>query len=106
MRDYAPAYEIQTQDRALAREFRDQPFGPHSPDLLRLLNRLRGGSFNGKFVLFNTRRHCEWKLARLSGSFGPIIIDDAPVFQDRAEAEWAVFKLRWHQETQIELGID
>ena len=106
MRDYALAYEIQTQDRALAREFRDHPFGPHTPDLLRLLNRLRGGSLNGKLVLFNTRRYCEWKLARLSGPLGPIVVYDAPVFQDRADAEWAVFKLRWRQETQIDLGID
>jgi hypothetical protein len=106
VRDYASGYEIQAQDRALAQEFRNHPFRPHSPDLLRLLNRLRGGSLNGKFVLFNSRRHCEWKLARLSGSLGPIIIYDGPVFQDRAEAEWAVFKLRWQQETQIDLGID
>ena len=44
MREYEPAYQIQPTDCDLAREFRDQPFGPHSPDLVRLLKRLRGDS--------------------------------------------------------------
>ena len=106
MREYEPAYQIQPTDCDLAREFRDQPFGPHSPDLVRLLNRLRGDSLSGKVVLFSSRRHSEWKLASLSGPIGPITVYDEPVFHDRGEAEWEVFKLRWQRETKIEHCLD
>ena len=51
MRNYESAYEIHTQDYALAREFSDHPLGSYSPEFFRLLHRLPGRSLNGKLVL-------------------------------------------------------
>ena len=104
--EYGPVYRIQPSDRELARRFRDRPLGPHAPDLLRLLTRLRWEPLAGKQVLFCSKRYLEWRLATLSGRRGPITVHDEPVFHDRAEAEWALFKLRWGRATDIRLDID
>ncbi len=81
---------------ALAREFRADPFGAHSPGLIRLLNQFRSGPIEGKHCLVCTQPHAEWRLARLSGVRGAApAIEHNRVFHSLAEAEWAVFKLRW-----------
>jgi hypothetical protein len=80
----------------LAREFRTDPFGPRSPGLTRLLNQLRTGPMAGRHCLVCTQPHAEWRLARLSGVRGAApTIEHNRVFHSLAEAEWAVFKLRW-----------
>ena len=107
MPTYEAIYEIQTEDRELAAKFRARPLGPHSPDLLRLLNRLRWGPMPGKLVLVCTKRHREWVLGRLGAERGdPVAMLSDYVFHDRAEAEWVVFKLRWKQVTGEDLDLD
>jgi hypothetical protein len=66
----------------LAREFRANPFGEHSPDLQYLLNLMR-------------RPGARWTLAvvRPGGREPPRRTN--VVFTDLKEAEWHVFKLRW-----------
>ena len=84
-------------DPRLAEEFRRDPFGRHSPELQRILHVMRGPPIEGKHVLLCTRPHREWALGRLSGvSQEPIELVPGCVFESLAEAEWHVFKLRWH----------
>ena len=84
----------------LAREFRDDPFGHHSPELTRILNVMRAGPMDGKYCLVCTRPHAEWRLAVLSGRRGVAPrVEHNRVFHSLAEAEWAVFKLRWRDAT-------
>ena len=40
-------YQIQPEDRMLVDEFRQNPYGRHSPGLLRILNRMRGAPLDG-----------------------------------------------------------
>lgn len=107
MIDHQPLYRITERDRVLAAQFKEKPLGPHSPDLLRLLNRLRWEPLHGKFVLVCTRPHSEWTLGRVSAVRGePIEILEDYVFRSRANAEWSVFKLRWERATSLSLDID
>jgi len=89
-------YRIDPKALHLAREFRDNPIGHHSPDLELVLNVLRAGSVQGKYCLVCTRPFQEWPLARLSGQRGlpPEILHNR-VYHSIADAEWDVFKLRW-----------
>jgi hypothetical protein len=88
----------------LAREFRADPFGHHSPELTYVLNVLRTQAMDGKYCLVCTRPHEEWRLAVLSGARGtPPAIMHNHVFSSLAEAEWVVFKLRWKEVTGREI---
>ena len=97
--DYASAYRIQASDRGLATRFLEDPFADPTPDLMRLLNRLRWHPIRGKYVLVCTRRHEEWTLARLNGRGETIELLRDHVFGDLAEAERFVFRLRWKAAT-------
>jgi hypothetical protein len=100
-------YPIDTNRKDLAREFKKNPFGPHSAELQRILNRMRWEPLKGKFVLVCTKPHKEWTLAELPGERGkPITMHPDQVFTSLADAEWAVFRKRWKRITGEELDID
>lgn len=101
--EYGPAYQIRASDRALAAQFLDNPFAEPTPDLMRLLNRLRWHPICGKYVLVCTRRHKEWTLARLKGRAEPIELMRDHVFTNLVEAERFVFRLRWKAATGEEI---
>jgi hypothetical protein len=100
------AYKIDPQiDREWVDEFRKRPVGPHSPQLQRVLNTLRGGPLAGRYVLICTRPYREWVLARHPGKRGkPFEILDEHRFSSREEAEWTVFRLRWKKHTGQDLN--
>ncbi len=99
-------YPIDTNRKDLAREFKSNPFGPHSAELQRILNRMRWEPLKGKFVLVCTKPHQEWTLAELPGERGkPIKLHEDQVFTSLADAEWEVFKRRWKRITGEELDI-
>ena len=102
-----PLYEIDpVGDLALARAYRERPRGPHRPDLMRLLNRLRWEPMDDKHVLVCLERHRRWVLGKLAGGRGtPVRLLEDQVFTRREEAEWAVFKRRWKKVTGQELPI-
>lgn len=84
-------------DRAdLAAEFRERPFGNHSPDLAALLDHMRGGPIHGKYFLWLVDDHSQWALARFSDA-PPLTPEVIPgvVFDDIEEAERYVFDRRW-----------
>ncbi len=96
--------KLTAADRKYAREFQGAPYGPHSLELQRIVNILRGPPVKGKYVLVCTEPHREWVLGRLAGAMDrPIEILPDHVFTDLAAAEWFVFKLRWREHTGEEL---
>lgn len=82
-------------DDPLAAEFRRRPLGPYSPNLQRLLNAFRGAPAPGKHVLMCLEPHRRWALGRLSGRRGGGVVLEDVTFDDRARAEWEVFRRRW-----------
>ncbi len=97
-------YEIDPDRKDLVEEFRKTPVGHHSPELQKVMNRLRAERFPGKHVLICTRPYQEWRLARLSGVRGePPEVVEGVVYTTIEEAEWEVFKIRWKAETGEDL---
>ena len=91
----------------LVREFRDRPFGPYSPDLQHVLNRMRWSPLGGRHVLVTRVPYREWALATLTGRRGDApVVDETRVFESLAEAEWAVFRLRWEALTGHPPALD
>jgi hypothetical protein len=93
-------YRIDPDRIDLVESFKSRPFGPHSAEVKRLLNRLRWGSMQDRLVLVCVARHQRWVLARLSGRRNsPMFIDRSKEFTSLAQAEWEIFKRRWEQHT-------
>lgn len=100
-------YRIDPDRMDLVEEFLRAPFGHHSAELQRVLNVLRGGPLENKYVLVSTKPHREWVLGRLSGVRGvPVRLLDGNVFTSAEEAERAVFKLRWEEHTGRQIEAD
>ncbi|MEM8855489.1 MAG: hypothetical protein AAGD34_17430 [Pseudomonadota bacterium] len=88
--------EVDPDRLDLAAEFRAAPRGPHSPDLQRLLSRLRWGPTAGRYVLFVLEAGERWMLARQPDGRGkPLELLGDQVFTSLDDAEWEVFKRRW-----------
>jgi hypothetical protein len=94
------------KDLPLAEEFRRNPIGHHSANLQCILNLFRGEPLAGKYVLICIKPHEEWQLGILSGVRGKAVeLLRGHVYRDLKEAEWAVFKRRWHASTGQELPL-
>jgi hypothetical protein len=89
----------------LAREFRERPFGIHSPDLQAVLTVMRSAPIDGKHVLVCTHPHRRWVLARMRLDPPRAELTDT-VFTCLEEAEWTVFRLRWQEHTGMPLVMD
>jgi hypothetical protein len=90
----------------LAREFKANIYGRHSGDLQRILNAFRSEPQAGQFVLIREGRHGPWALAEYDPRPGQLPRRLGPVYGSVAEAEWAVFKLRWKRHTGHDLPLD
>lgn len=99
-------FEIDPSRIDLAQEFRRQPFGRHSAELQRVLNRMRSEPLQGHYVLLRDGRFGPWRLAQLGRRPQDPFTLTGHVFRDRLEAEWVVFRLRWQRLTGKELSID
>jgi N,N-dimethylformamidase len=93
--DATENYRPKADDRRLIEEFKRNPIGHHSPDLQRLLNRMRGAPMAGKFCLVVISPNREWQLAKTSGVPGKPLEMLEQRFTSMAEAEWYVFRQRW-----------
>ena len=89
----------------LAREFRDNPFGPHSPELRRLLLIFRNGSARSKPVIAT---HGDgFCLAQVGPKRGdPIEFYSDRIFPSYREALWGVFQARWERATGSKPAVD
>ena len=93
-------YRISEDDLKYAAEFKANPLGTPSPGLQRVMNLLRGGPREGKYVLVVKEPFRRWVLGRMPGERGqPVEVFPEHEFTDLAVAEWAVFKLRWLAKT-------
>jgi hypothetical protein len=91
----------------LAREFKTNPTGPHSPDLQKVLKLLRWDTLSDRFLVVRPRQEGPWFLARTTGPKGhPIEIFRSRGFATQAEAHWALFRQRWQQQTGQALVLD
>jgi len=101
-----PRYQITDDDLAYAAEFRAQPFGYHSPGLQRVLNTMRGGTKDGKYVLVVREPFKRWVLGCLPAVRGmPVEIMQGREFTSLEDAEWAIFELRWKALTGRDLEL-
>lgn len=103
-------YRISDADRPYAAEFRrnlNEGNWYHSPGLQRVLNVMRGATGPGKYVLVERVPFRRWALGRLTGKRGdPVEVVDGQEFTNLAEAEWAVFRLRWREHTGRDLELE
>jgi hypothetical protein len=90
----------------LAQEFRARPHGRHSADLQRVLNRIRSEPFAGRYILVQERKDQPYQLAQLGATPSDPISYTGDTFVTLAEAEWAVFKLRWRRLFGSDIAID
>ena len=81
----------------LAQEFRARPHGRHSAELQRILNRMRSEPFAGRYVLVQERKGMPYRLAQLGATPSDPISYTGDTFVTLADAEWAVFKVRWRR---------
>ena len=88
----------------LAREFKANPFGAHSPDLQYLLNILRAPGEGPFHVLLIDRAGERWTLAMMESGRPPRPTNI--VFTDLKEAEWHVFRARWAAHAGEELPFE
>ena len=88
------------QDRAYIEEFRNTPIGYHSPGLQRVLNIMRLDRGGVQAVLVCRKRFAEYVIGHMPPDRSqPIRLEEAPVFATREEAEWELFRRRWHDHT-------
>ena len=90
----------------LAREFRANPWGEHSPDLQYLLNLKRRPGPAPFHVLLIDEAGKRWTLATLEPGGKAAPRPTNVVFTDLLEAEWHVFKLRWEKLAGEALELD
>lgn len=91
----------------LAREYKANPIGPHSPELQKLLKLLRWEPVAGRFLVVRPRHDGLWYLARTTGPKGhPLEIFYHHGYATQPEAHWALFRKRWEQHTGQVLILD
>lgn len=96
--NYAEAahWPIDPTRQDLIEEMRASPRGPHSDDLRKLLHRMRWTGVGKRHVLIVLEPNRRWMLGRLPGRRGaPVETFPNRIFTSLAEAEWAVFVMRW-----------
>ena len=93
-------------DRQFIEEFRRNPVGKHSPGLMRVLSTLRDDPSGKQIVLFCRRPFAEWQIAEMPADRRqPLVFEDNAIFTDRDEAEWEVFRRRWHAATGERINL-
>jgi hypothetical protein len=93
-------YTVDPTRRDLVEEFRRNPYGPYSAELTLLVNRLRLGPMDERYILVCTRRGREWAIARMPTARGAKLeLIEGAVFDDYTAATCEVFRLRWEAVT-------
>jgi N,N-dimethylformamidase len=88
-------FEFDKSRAELAREFKANPYGRHSPDLQYLLNFMRRPTDDPFHVLMVVAPGQRWRLATLApGAIAPPRLTELE-FTSLEDAEWHVFRERW-----------
>jgi hypothetical protein len=97
---------IDTTRKDLCEEFKKIPIGRHSPDLQKLLLRLRWGNARGRSIIVCTVIDRQWRLGRMGKRRGePVEIDWNRAFDRYEDAVWACFRERWREVTGQECPV-
>jgi len=98
-------FRIDPERTDLVAEFDANPGGPYSPELTMVVNRLRLGPIEERYILVCTRRGREWTVGRMPTERGQKVelLEDA-VFNDYDDAARKVFHLRWQAVTGRDPG--
>ena len=99
-------YEIDGTRMDLALEYRDNMRGPYSPELQRVLDRMRSTPMKGRLALAVLEPYREFALVRLSGERGvaPVPVEGVS-YASVPEAEWDIFKRRWRDLTGMPVTV-
>ena len=98
-------YEIDPSRTDLVEEFRNNPDGPHSPELTLVVNRLRLMPMADRYILVCTQRGREWTLAKMPSKRGAQVeLFKDRVFTNYDEGVWEVFRMRWETVTGEKLS--
>jgi hypothetical protein len=98
-------YEIDPSRTDLVEEFRNNPDGPHSPELTLVVNRLRLMPMADRHILVCTQRGREWTLAKMPSKRGAQVeLFKDRVFTNYDEGVWEVFRMRWETVTGEKLS--
>jgi len=98
-------YEIDPSRTDLVEEFRNNPDGPHSPELTLVVNRLRLMPMADRHILVCTQRGREWTLAKMPSKRGAQVeLFKDRVFTNYGEGVWEVFRMRWETVTEEKLA--
>ena len=89
----------------LACEYRDNPFGPWSPALQKVLQILRWMPLEGRRVLVCTSPGREWRIGILPGRRGRPIEYELEPMHSLSLARWRLFKRRWELITGMTLEV-
>ncbi len=88
-------YHIDPLRTDLTEEYKQNPGGPYSPELTLLVNRLRLGPMEERYILVCTKRGREWTVAKMPTVRGAKMeLFAARVFDDYTAAAWEVFRMR------------
>ena len=90
----------------LAREFRANPYGSHSPDLEYLLQIMLRPSMQPFHILIEVTPCALWELALVNPGTAQEPQRLEVVFDSLEDAEWYVFKDRWERLTGTPLEIE
>ncbi len=93
-------YEIDPSRTDLVEELRNNPNGPHSPELTLVVNRLRLMPMADRHILVCTQRGREWTLAKMPSKRGAKLkLFEDCVFTNYDDGAWEVFRMRWQTVT-------
>jgi N,N-dimethylformamidase len=91
----------------LCRAYRDNPFGPHGPEVQKLIKLLRWERIESRYILVQPRRGDPWYLAHTTGPKAHALeIFRNQGFGDLRSAYWALFKARWEANAGARLVLD
>lgn len=100
-------FQIDGSRMDLAREYRGRPRGPFSPELQKVLDRMRCTPMKGRYALIVVEPFREYALCRLSGVRGvaPEVVPGVR-YRSMAAAEWDIFKRRWKDLTGLPVTVE
>ena len=82
----------------LCAEFRNNPFGPHGPELQKLIKLLRWERIESRYILVQPKRNDPWYLAHTTGpKTHPLELFRDQGFSDLKSAYWALSCTKAHQ---------
>ena len=96
---FVSLYKIKAEDQNAYDEFMLNPFGPHSPNLQRILNLFRGCG-QERYALLCLIPHKEWMLIKFSSPGSRVEMFEDYIFNNLADAEREIFRRRWQFHTK------